>query len=66
MKFKRGEKCYWDCAANNGWLIYLGVERGWHQFALANDSSRKVWCEIPTHDLDWIKTENEALIEGIK
>jgi hypothetical protein len=66
MKFKRFEKCFWEYADNNGWLIFLGSKGGWHQFALANDPKRKVWCERQSHELADMLTEDEALIAQIK
>jgi len=66
MKFKRNEKCYWEYADNDGWLVFLGVERGWHQFALADDTEQQVWCERLGNEIVDMLTEDEYLIKNIK
>ena len=52
-------------------LIYLGRNWSgngyWHQFALADDASRKVWCEVLDGDLRLIeRTTPTPLPESAK
>jgi hypothetical protein len=45
-------------------LIYLGHNWSgngyWHQFALADDAARKVWCEVKDRDLSMIEPSTDA------
>lgn len=45
-------------------LVYLGYNWSgngfWHQFALADDKQRKVWCEILPSDLGSIEETKEG------
>lgn len=44
-------------------LIYLGVGTGasfgWHQFSLAEDSDKKVWCEVLNSDMHMLEATKD-------
>lgn len=39
-------------------LVYLGKKGVWHQFAIAGDKHRQIWCEVLEEDLHHIEPTN--------
>ena len=57
-EMEKGRHYNWKCEPDRK-LVYLGCNWSgngyWHQFALADDSAKEVWCEITDKELPLIE-----------